>query len=169
MKTCSKCNTEKLFEEFYKHPKTKDGYFNKCKECSKRESVKKYKENSQNEEWLEKERKRTRERNIRLDYNNKYKGAYDRSKYMNRYKEKFPEKLEAKSAVSNIKRKKGLEFHHWSYNKEHYKDTIELTIRDHNKLHRFLVYDEKTFFYKDLEGNLLDTKEKHLIYWDKIK
>ncbi len=34
-KTCSKCRTVKEFCEFYKDKSTRDGFENKCKECSK--------------------------------------------------------------------------------------------------------------------------------------
>lgn len=34
MKECTKCHQLKPFNDFYKHPKTKDGYNSRCKECS---------------------------------------------------------------------------------------------------------------------------------------
>ena len=36
-KTCFKCNTVKLLEDFYKHPNMPDGHVNKCKECNKKD------------------------------------------------------------------------------------------------------------------------------------
>ena len=61
-------------------------------------------------------------------------------------------------------RKKGKHLHHWSYNKEHWKDCFELTVEEHGMIHRFLIYDELSFYYRCLEGNILDTKEKHKTY-----
>lgn len=34
-KVCFKCGKIKSIDEFYKHPKMKDGHFNKCKERAK--------------------------------------------------------------------------------------------------------------------------------------
>lgn len=39
-KCCFKCLCEKPIETFYKHAMMKDGYLNKCKECTKSEAVK---------------------------------------------------------------------------------------------------------------------------------
>jgi hypothetical protein len=35
VKVCKKCGIEKSLEEFNKHPETKDGYLNQCKECKR--------------------------------------------------------------------------------------------------------------------------------------
>jgi ribosomal protein S27AE len=36
-KTCFKCNTVRLLDDFYKHPNMPDGHVNKCKECNKQD------------------------------------------------------------------------------------------------------------------------------------
>ena len=38
MKTCSGCNVEKRFSDFYKNAQLSDGHFSKCKECTKRDA-----------------------------------------------------------------------------------------------------------------------------------
>ena len=53
-------------------------------------------------------------------------------------------------------------------NLKHAKDVIELSRKEHNTFHRFLEYDQKTFMYKTLKGELLETKEKHLKYMIKV-
>lgn len=59
---------------------------------------------------------------------------------------------------------KGNHLHHWSYNIEHAKDVIELSIKDHATAHRFMVYDQERKMYRKLTGELLDTKEGHENY-----
>jgi len=48
------------------------------------------------------------------------------------------------------------------------KDVIELNPKDHSKIHRYLKYNQRTKMYKDLNGNLLLNKDKHLEYINKV-
>ena len=89
--------------------------------------------------------------------------------YARRNKANYPERYIALCKVGMVKRIKGMERHHWSYNPEHYKDVIYLASKDHKKLHRFMVYDKQIFYFRKLDGEILDTKEKHLNYFESIK
>lgn len=112
-KVCFKCGKIKSIDEFYKHPKMKDGHFNKCKECAKKD-VHDKNDNIKNPDFVDKERERGRETYKRQSC--VYKGL-SRS---------------LRSRGFDLKYK---EAHHWF------------------------------FFYGE---NLLDTKEKHRIFMDKI-
>lgn len=72
-KRCFKCGRLLPLSGFYKHPMMKDGHLNKCKECTKKDVHKNYEVNVQSEEYLEKERKRGREKYKRLNYKDRYK------------------------------------------------------------------------------------------------
>lgn len=121
-------------------------------------SKERYYKNRQNSEWLEKEKLRDRTR--------KKGGKQYKKKSINtqRHWKKYPEKYKARMAVRHVPREVGHHLHHWSYKEEHRKDCIELSMEDHNKAHRFLEYDVEDFLYKTKTGELLDTKEKHLVY-----
>lgn len=161
-KICFKCNVKKPLDFFYAHPAMKDGHLNKCKECNKKDVSKNYETNKSVEGFIEKERKRGRNKYHRL-YVGTGKAKPESNK---RYFEKYPEKQRANSASSSIlKPFEGAEKHHWSYNKEHYKDVIFLTKKHHNKAHRFIIYDQEQMMYRRCDNNiLLDTKEAHELF-----
>jgi hypothetical protein len=81
---------------------------------------------------------------------------------INRYKDKYPEKFIARNLSQKIKSTLGHK-HHWSYNIEHAKDVIDMTIQNHSKAHRFIIYDQERMMYRRYDTNeLLDTRESHL-------
>lgn len=157
-KVCFKCQLDKPISEYYAHKQMTDGHINKCKCCTKLDVKKRSDELSSTPEWVESERERGREKYHRLGY--KSKVCPDAQK---RYEAKYPEKKKAKIAKHYIKAStKGNHLHHWSYNKEHYKDVIELSPQQHAKAHRFIVYDQERMMYRRFDNNLLlDTRETH--------
>lgn len=169
-KECFKCNETKDLSEYYKHKKMSDGHLNKCKTCAKSD-VKKHTElKSQNPEWVKKERERTRLKYHRLGYKDIYTPSSAARKIKaDKYRKKFPEKHKAKIKSQRIAKKDSSNHnHHWSYNEEHWKDVIEMSVKDHNTAHRYLMYDREQFMYRTIEGLLLDTKEKHLQYIKRV-
>jgi hypothetical protein len=154
MKKCSNCGLAKPLDQFYQAQKSKDGRAYNCKDCHRAH----YQKLREDPDWVEKERARCREKG------HKYKPTKEKARvYLSRYYEKFPEK----KAVERLKERTarpGFNYHHWSYQLEHKDDVIELTVQKHRAAHTFLKYDKGAQMYRTLNGDLLDTRQKHEQY-----
>ena len=159
MKKCFVCNIDKELDDFYAHPKMKDGHLNKCKDCCKKQAdirEKNLREN--NIEWSEKERIRAKEKYQRLNYK-------DRQYELNLLK---PYKnSQYKNLSRNLKLNPDENAHHWNYNL--IDDYIILDKKFHRFLHRYLKLDNTKLVFETIEGNILDTRIKHTKYIKKIK
>ena len=148
-KICFKCGEEKPLSAFYKHPQMADGHVNKCKVCNKRDVAENYDKNLANEDYVEKERIRGREKYHRL-YKNKHSAQFYHSdtKYKGlrkKYKDLVPGDCE---------------IHHWNYNL--IESFFILPKRTHSRIHAFIELDQDLKFFKlKSSGEFLDTFEKH--------
>lgn len=158
-KVCFKCKELKPLSEFYPHSRMADGHLNKCKDCNKKDSRVQYNKNMTNDVFVKKER-------ARLSAKNKAHPEYCKD-----YRKKYPEKYKAAMASRRLRtQNKGTVNHHWSYNEEHWKDCIELTINEHYQLHKHMTYDQERMMFRRADNNiLLDSKDSHIEYLQYIK
>jgi hypothetical protein len=159
IKKCIACNIEKVISEYYKHGQMLDGHLNKCKECCKIQSNKRYSKLYENKEFVESERQRQKEKYKRLGYYSKHKDSTIKRPWKN--------SVIYKGLHKKLKCEKGHELHHWNYNERYLEDVIVLPISIHRKIHKKLKLDldKKIFIY---QNEYLDTLEKHKIAIEKI-
>lgn len=171
-KVCFRCGIEQPLSEFYKHKQMGDGHLNKCKTCTKEDTKSREVElRNSDPEWVEAEKVRAREKYYRLGYKDEHKPTAEKKKIIiENYKAKYPEKQLAKNATQHLKIEiLGNQLHHWSYNEEHFKDAIELSVREHKKLHRYIFYDQERKMYRRVDNNmLLDTRESHIDFYNSL-
>jgi len=158
-KNCIRCNNDKELNDFYVHPKMKDGHLNKCKECCKEVAdLREKKLRQNNPEWCEKERVRSIEKYHRLNYRKKEIEQEKLKPYKNGKYKNLSRKLKLSSNENQ---------HHWNYNL--IEDVIILMKKFHRYLHRYLILDENLLIFTTTDGQILDSKEKHLEYIEKLK
>ena len=92
VKTCFKCRVEKPITDFYVHPQMGDGRLNKCKECTKKDVAKNYRDNIEYYREYERQRFTSPDRKKKV------------LKYQKRMREKNPEKYKARVLLTNAVR-----------------------------------------------------------------
>ena len=153
IKLCSKCKQKKSLSEFYRNKQRKDGYNGWCKKCltpaiNRHKQSERYKEQqAEYSKKLEvKERMNYMRRKRRKENPEKYR-AIDRMQRQN----DDPQKLKARDVVGqaiiyhNFPKackhqcknceNQASEYHHWSYDPEHWLDVIPLCKQCHADVH----------------------------------
>lgn len=105
MKRCFKCQCDKPADDFYRHPKMKDGRLGKCKECTKTDVKRHRQENLEVIRSYDRKRGNVPHRvAARKDYAKTPEGRLSHAKAMTSYKERFPERDWARTTLSNAVR-----------------------------------------------------------------
>ena len=156
-KKCFKCGRVLPLSEFYKHPQMGDGHLNKCKECTKKDVKKDYERKSADEDWMEKQRARGRDKFHRLYHSVRFTNTRDI--------------CPINSNISKILRAKGyetkgLEAHHWNYNNP--KSVFLLSRKAHKRIHLHLIVNREDKFCYTENGTRLESPEQAAAYFKTI-
>lgn len=109
-KRCFKCGKVKPLDEFYRHPKTKDGYLGKCKECTKKDVHIHRDKNPEKIKAYDRKRNNLPHRvKARKEYAQSPRGKKASSKTKKKWIEKNPLKRLANQIVNNAIRDGRLE------------------------------------------------------------
>lgn len=101
MKTCNRCNVGKPLEEFYKHPKMRDGYLGTCKDCHRAAVRVRYLDKLTDENWREGELYRHRLKAQRYRDEGRKSDAEIIRRSHKAWEERNAEKKRANCAVNN--------------------------------------------------------------------
>jgi hypothetical protein len=159
MKKCIRCGIDKELNDFYAHPKMRDGHLNKCIKCCREVADIREKELRKNsEDFCEKERLRSKEKYYRLNYK---EIQFEQKKLKTYINGKY------KNLSRDLKLSSDENGHHWNYNL--IEDVIILNKKFHKFIHRYLILNNETLIFTTKDDEILDTKEKHLNYIEKLR
>lgn len=146
---------EEPLSDFYKHPQMADGHLNKCKECTKKDSINNYNVHSKDEYWMEKERRRGREKFKRLGYRGKFKSP----RILNEYVSNINRELRVRGIDTRNK-----EVHHWNYNEPY--SVFLLTRSAHKRIHKHIIVNYNDGYNYTLDNVKIESIEdaKKLFY-----
>lgn len=156
-KKCFKCGIIKPISEFYKHPQMADGHLGKCKCCAKEDVHNNYMRNIESVNFVEKERRRGRDKYERL-----YKGTGLQSKT----KLLMP----CRDAARRL-RKLGYcthekEAHHWNYNLP--LSVILLSRKNHSLIHKHITVNYDNGFLYNEYGEKIESEVQAITCFEHI-